>query len=84
MQICREYLVGLLMDNSRKELPTTELVRKLEMAAYYTHCELQPVHKILTLRIAITQFGNNNLWKTCASFCRRCIELGIYNFITSF
>jgi coatomer protein complex subunit alpha (xenin) len=55
IQICREYLVGLLLEASRKELPRDSMEdakRNLEMAAYFTHCELQPVHKILTLRTA--------------------------------
>lgn len=45
IDICREYLVGLLMEIARKELPkTTENAkRNAEMAAYFTHCQLQPV-----------------------------------------
>jgi len=50
VHICREYLVGLLMEAARKELTHDSVEnakRSLEMAAYFTHCELQPVHKIL-------------------------------------
>ncbi|KAI1722288.1 coatomer WD associated region domain-containing protein [Ditylenchus destructor] len=79
IQICREYLVGLLLEAFRKELPRESLEdakRNLEMAAYFTHCELQPVHKILTLRTAANLSFKSKHMRACASFCRRCIELG--------
>jgi coatomer protein complex subunit alpha (xenin) len=79
IQICREYLVGLLLETERKELPRDSVdsaKRNLEMAAYFTHCELQPIHKILTLRTAANLSFKNKQMQTCASFCRRCIELG--------
>jgi coatomer subunit alpha len=79
MQICREYLVGLLLETARKELPRESMddaKRNLEMAAYFTHCEIQPVHKILTLRTAANLSFKNKQMRHCASFCRRCIELG--------
>uniref|UniRef100_A0A915E442 Coatomer subunit alpha n=1 Tax=Ditylenchus dipsaci TaxID=166011 RepID=A0A915E442_9BILA len=75
----QEYLVGLLLEASRKELPRDSIAdakRNLEMAAYFTHCELQPVHKILTLRTAANLSFKSKHMKACASFCRRCIELG--------
>jgi coatomer protein complex subunit alpha (xenin) len=81
MQICREYLVGLLLETARKEIPResiSDAKRNLEMAAYFTHCEIQPVHKILTLRTAANLSFKNKQMQHCASFCRRCIELGIF------
>ena len=47
-----------------------------QMAAYFTHCKLQPVHLILTLRTAQTLFFKLKNHKTAASFARRLIELG--------
>ncbi|KAL3074516.1 hypothetical protein niasHS_015346 [Heterodera schachtii] len=78
IQICREYLVGLLLETARKELPrdsVEDAKRNLEMAAYFTHCDIQPVHKILTLRTAANLSFKNKQMRHCASFCRRCIEL---------
>ena len=46
------------------------------MAAYFTHCKLQPVHLILTLRTAMTLFFKLKNCKTAASFARRLLELG--------
>ena len=46
------------------------------MAAYFTHCNLQPVHLILTLRTARNLFFKLKNYKTAASFARRLLELG--------
>ena len=46
------------------------------MAAYFTHCNMQPVHMILTLRTALNLFFKLKNFKTAASFARRLLELG--------
>ncbi|XP_011135745.1 coatomer subunit alpha [Harpegnathos saltator] len=79
IQICREYILGLKMETERKNLPKNTLndqKRICEMAAYFTHCNLQPVHQILTLRIAANIFFKLKNYKTAASFARRLLELG--------
>ena len=48
----------------------------LQMAAYFTHCNLQPVHLILTLRTALNLCFKLKNFKTAASFARRLLELG--------
>lgn len=82
LQICREYLVGLLLEAARKDLPRdvpNYAKRNLEMAAYFTHCELQSVHKILTLRTAANLSFKTKQMKACVSFCRRALEIGNNN-----
>merc|ERR1712142_1237058 len=79
LTICTSYLVGLAMESKRKELPKStveEQVRVCEMAAYFTHCNLQPVHQILTLRTALNLFFKLKNYKTAGSFARRLLELG--------
>lgn len=79
LAICREYVLGLTMEQARKELPKDSLdeqKRVCEMAAYFTHCQLQPVHQILTLRTALNLFFKLKNFKTAASFARRLLELG--------
>ena len=79
IDICREYIVGLSMEIARKELPKSTLQeqkRLCEMAAYFTHCNLQPQHLILTLKTAQTLFFKLKNFKTAASFARRLLELG--------
>ncbi|XP_065843949.1 coatomer subunit alpha-like [Oscarella lobularis] len=77
--ICREYLLGLSMEMARKELPKASLdsqKRSCEMAAYFTHCNLQPVHLLLALRTAQNLFYKVKNFKSCSSFARRLLELG--------
>ncbi|XP_061380088.1 coatomer subunit alpha [Danaus plexippus] len=79
MTISREYLLGLRMETARKAMPKNTLeeqIRTCEMAAYFTHCKLQPVHQILTLRTALNMFFKLKNYKTAASFARRLLELG--------
>ena len=79
MEICMNYLVGLTMESARKELPKSnieEQKRVCEMAAYFTHCNLQPVHQLLTLRTACNLFFKLKNFKTAGSFARRLLELG--------
>ncbi|XP_048236489.1 coatomer subunit alpha-like [Haliotis cracherodii] len=79
IEICREYIVGLSLEAKRKEMPKSNLEeqkRICEMAAYFTHCSLQPVHLILTLRTALNLFFKLKNYKTAASFARRLLELG--------
>ncbi|XP_023616447.1 coatomer subunit alpha isoform X2 [Myotis myotis] len=77
--ICREYIVGLSMEIERKKLPKESLEqqkRTCEMAAYFTHSNLQPVHMILVLRTALNLFFKLKNFKTAATFARRLLELG--------
>ncbi|XP_045540033.1 coatomer subunit alpha isoform X2 [Papilio machaon] len=79
LAICREYLLGLQMETARKAMTKStieEQKRTCEMAAYFTHCKLQPVHQILTLRTALNMFFKLKNFRTAASFARRLLELG--------
>eukprot|EP00124_Ichthyophonus_hoferi_P001771 Ihof_evm4s102 gene=Ihof_evmTU4s102 len=77
--ICKEYIVGISLELARKEMPKESLddqKRVCELAAYFTHCNLQPSHLILTLRTATNLFFKLQNYKTAASFARRLLELG--------
>ncbi|WAR05102.1 COPA-like protein, partial [Mya arenaria] len=72
--------VPLLVVDTKQEIAEAqqlvEICREYIMAAYFTHCKLQPVHLILTLRTAMTLFFKLKNCKTAASFARRLLELG--------
>ncbi|CAH0555045.1 unnamed protein product [Brassicogethes aeneus] len=79
LKICSEYICGLEMETFRKSLPKTsieEQKRQCEMAAYFTHCKLQPIHQILTLRTALNMFFKVKNYKTASSLAKRLLELG--------
>ncbi|KXZ51367.1 hypothetical protein GPECTOR_13g856 [Gonium pectorale] len=75
LAICREYHTALRCELKRKELRDEDMARNAELAAYFTHCRLQPVHLALSLRSAMTIFFKLNNYATCATFCRRLLEL---------
>lgn len=81
VDVCREYLLGLTMELARKDATPKEAtlaqqIRSAEMAAYFTHCQLQPVHTILTLRTAVNLMFKLKNYKTCSNMCRRLLEMG--------
>jgi coatomer subunit alpha len=51
------------------------LQRSLELAAYFTHCQLQPPHLQIALRSAIGVFAKANNQAHAARFARRLLEL---------
>lgn len=71
--IVKEYVLGLQMELKRKELKDNP-IRQQELAAYFTHCNLQIPHLRLALQNAMTVcFRAKNL-NTAANFARRLLE----------
>lgn len=73
--LVREYIVGCEVEMARK-LAKDDPARNAELAAYFTHVDLQPEHLMLTLRGAMTSaFKLKNL-KDAGSFARKLLDLG--------
>ena len=70
--ICREYVAGLRLELLRKQ--TSEPARAVELAAYFTHCSLQPAHTMLALNSAMKLAYKAKLFNSAASFARRLLE----------
>jgi coatomer protein complex subunit alpha (xenin) len=74
LAICREYITALRIKGSMAAA-AADPVLSTELAAYFTHCNLQPVHLLLALRSAMgTSFKHKN-YIAAASFARRLLEL---------
>mmetsp|Transcript_3323 Transcript_3323/g.4566 ORF Transcript_3323/g.4566 Transcript_3323/m.4566 type:complete len:1271 (+) Transcript_3323:103-3915(+) len=75
--ICREYVTGLRMELQRKDLATAngDPIKQAELAAYFTHCNLQAVHIMLSLRSAMNCCYKIKNYQTAAAFARRLIDL---------
>ncbi|KAH7096636.1 coatomer subunit alpha-2 [Auriculariales sp. MPI-PUGE-AT-0066] len=74
----REYLIGITVEIARRKVVENEpdnVQRSLELAAYFTHCQMQPAHLQLALRNAMNVFQKANNHKTAARFAGRLIEL---------
>jgi coatomer protein complex subunit alpha (xenin) len=76
LTVCREYLLACRVRSEVAKFPLeTDPKRNVELSAYFTHCELQPPHLVLTLKIAMTNAFKSNNFITAASFCRRLLEI---------
>ncbi|KAK4689610.1 coatomer subunit alpha, partial [Tremellales sp. Uapishka_1] len=74
---CKEYIIGLTLETERRKLVAEEpenVARNLELAAYFTHCTLQPQHIQLALRSAMSVFSKAGNHSTGAVFARRLID----------
>ncbi|CAO2834625.1 unnamed protein product [Amaranthus hypochondriacus] len=71
--IVKEYVVGLKMELKRRELKDSP-VRQQELAAYFTHCNLQVPHLRLALLTAMTNCYKAGNLITAANFARRLLE----------
>jgi|TARA_B110000238_G_scaffold67658_1_gene74157 coatomer protein complex subunit alpha (xenin) len=74
VQIAKEYACALRVEIKRKEFKE-DPKRAAELAAYFTHSTLQPIHASLSLRSAMTLFFKLKNYNTAAGFCRRLLEL---------
>ena len=76
--LCREYILGVTIELKRRELLVSDpanVARNLELAALFTHAQLQPPHQSLALRSAMTEARKVNNYAMAASFARRLLEL---------
>ncbi|KFK22306.1 hypothetical protein AALP_AAs67200U000200 [Arabis alpina] len=71
--IVKEYVLGLQMELTRKEMQN-DPVRQQELAAYFTHCDLQTSHLRLALVNAMKLCYKSNNIATASNFARRLIE----------
>eukprot|EP00934_Nitzschia_sp_Nitz4_P007542 Nitzschia sp. Nitz4//scaffold198_size39746//24020//28043//NITZ4_007604-RA/size39746-augustus-gene-0.29-mRNA-1//1//CDS//3329540527//7532//frame0 len=74
LTICREYITAIRLKNAMSE-HASDPVRGTELAAYFTHCNLQPSHLVLALRSAMGAAFKNKNYIVAASFARRLLEL---------
>jgi len=74
----RDYLLGVSIELERRrvvEQDQENVKRNLELAAYFTQCQLQPPHMQIALRIAIGVFAKANNQAHAARFAKRLLEL---------
>lgn len=76
LAIAREYKTAVAMELERKALPeTSPPARRIELAAYLTHCALQPAHLLLALNLAMSFAFKHQNFITAAGFARRIVEM---------
>ena len=78
ISILASYKTALLIELTRKSLSADsdeQKARQLELAAYLTHCNLQPKHVMLTLNLAMSLAYKLKNFIHASSFARRLLEL---------
>lgn len=75
LDVSREYLIALRVKNAMGEAAAEDVARGLELASYFTHCNLQPGHLMLALKTAMASAFKNKNFINAASFARRLLEL---------
>ncbi|KAJ1897459.1 hypothetical protein LPJ66_003348 [Kickxella alabastrina] len=80
LQISREYVIGISIELERaavsKEEPTDEnAIRLVELAAYFTHCQLRADHEKLALRLAMNTAYTHKCFKAAGEFAQRLVDL---------
>ena len=73
--MAREYILGLKLELSRRD-PSTEPKRSIELAAYFSHCQLQPLHLQLSLSSAMSVAYKHKNFGSACQFARRLLEMG--------
>ena len=73
LAIARDYAVALRIELNRKEVAKSDPNRAAELAAYFTHQNLQPIHSVV-LRSAMTIFYKMQNFQT-GQLLRRLLEL---------
>ena len=74
LNVCREYLTAVRV-KSAIAAAAGEEVRGLELNAYFTHCNLQPAHLMLALKMAMVAAFKSKNYINATSFARRLLEL---------
>ena len=74
----REYLIGVSVELARRMLEKEEpdnVQRNLELAAYFTRCQMQKAHLRLALRNAMSLNRKHNNHASAAAYARQLIDL---------
>jgi hypothetical protein len=64
-----------LLESTRREQFKEDPKRNMELAAYLTHCNLQPLHMFISLRSVMSSSVKTKNFNTAASFSRRLMEI---------
>jgi len=75
LDVCREYITAIRIKLAMGNSEGGDIGRSLELAAYFTHCNLQPAHLMLALKTAMANAFKSKNFINAASFARRLLEI---------
>jgi coatomer protein complex subunit alpha (xenin) len=62
LDVSREYITAVRLKTSMTEIGDSNVGRGLELAAYFTHCNLQPTHLMLALKTGMVSAFKNKVF----------------------
>lgn len=75
LTLCREYILGLLIELQRRALDPLDVKRNLELAAYFTRAKLQNAHRVNALQVAMLQSFKNKNYSSASFFASELLKL---------
>lgn len=75
LSLCREYILGLSIEITRRSLAPNDIKRNLELAAYFTRVKLQPVHRLTALQVAMTQAFKSKNYASASYFAGELLKI---------
>ncbi|KAJ2744232.1 hypothetical protein GGI20_003131 [Coemansia sp. BCRC 34301] len=80
LQISREYVIGISIELERAAVAREEATeetsgRLVELAAYFTHCQLRADHEKLALRLAMNTAYKHKCFRAAGEFAQRLVDL---------
>lgn len=73
LDVAREYITAVRVKEAISLAGAEDIKRGLELAAYFTHCSLQPAHLLLALKTAMANAFKNkvisDLMYICTKYC---------------
>ncbi|KII68296.1 Coatomer subunit alpha [Thelohanellus kitauei] len=74
LKTCREYLIGLNMEIERRSNKSDQK-RVAELAAYFTNCEIRPIHSVLVHKIAMILLYKLKNYRSAYVLAKRLLEM---------
>ena len=75
IETCKNYIIAFSIELKRRSLPSDDVKRNIELAAYFTKPRLRNAHAILALRTAIVQASNAKNYSLASHFASEYLKL---------
>ncbi|ONH68897.1 Coatomer subunit alpha [Cyberlindnera fabianii] len=75
LKLAREYILGISIELARRSLGPEDVQRNLELAAYFTKCEMLPQHRANALQVAADQAFKNKNFASAGYFASEFLKI---------
>lgn len=75
LDICKVYILAFSIEIERRSLPSTDVKRRLELAAYFTKPKLEKAHAHLALNVAMRESFSQKNYASASTFATKYLEI---------